>query len=465
MPSRQPLSEWQLRVLGWIDEGCPDSVMVGFTYKTTAIALQGRRLVKVSKRGGQWRAETTDAGRHYLAHGTYPDPSFAGVSSAREGSSRQPTPPARTPLRQAVRPQRQQAAARPSAPKSKRAKTLSPTEQLVADVLAAGGRLVVQRDGQRSGYDYEQLIANAHRYDKLPVGKRLTSKALSWPEMEIRLVDAPPGTEVALRAVRVPPKVARYHPAVARFRGRTDRHEVSAGTLSRASRFIHALLVEAERRGYEVAHVGEVHKSYGSGTWTGAQDGHFKVTINGHSYSLRIRESGLPSRAHWQRTHYGSREKYPSSGSGSLEIELCGYSREGRPTRWGDRKTWTLEDKLPDVLREQEIRAAEDEHARREAERAAAERKRRWVAAMEQAKADLTEAHRAEHLSQQAERWRQARHLREYLAAMADTVQRLQNGQDRDDAGEWLAWSRVYVERLDPLNGKLTMPEPPKPHT
>jgi hypothetical protein len=48
-------------------------MMTGFTYKTTAIALQNRRLVTVSKRGGVWRAEIVDAGRHYLTHGTYPD--------------------------------------------------------------------------------------------------------------------------------------------------------------------------------------------------------------------------------------------------------------------------------------------------------------------------------------------------------------------------------------------------------
>lgn len=47
--------------------------MKDYTNKTTAIALQGRRLVTVSRKGGGWRAELTDAGGHYLRHGTYPD--------------------------------------------------------------------------------------------------------------------------------------------------------------------------------------------------------------------------------------------------------------------------------------------------------------------------------------------------------------------------------------------------------
>lgn len=45
--------------------------MVGFTFKTTAVALQSRRLVAVSRKGGVWRAELTDAGRYYAEHGRH----------------------------------------------------------------------------------------------------------------------------------------------------------------------------------------------------------------------------------------------------------------------------------------------------------------------------------------------------------------------------------------------------------
>ncbi len=64
-----PLNARQEAVLRWISEGCPDGVMDGFTHKTTAVALQNRRLVTVSRKGGVWRAELTDAGRFYLKHG------------------------------------------------------------------------------------------------------------------------------------------------------------------------------------------------------------------------------------------------------------------------------------------------------------------------------------------------------------------------------------------------------------
>ena len=66
-----PLKPRQREVLRWISDGCPDGVMQGHTYKTTAIALQGRRLVSVSKRKGLWSATLTPEGAYYLQHGAY----------------------------------------------------------------------------------------------------------------------------------------------------------------------------------------------------------------------------------------------------------------------------------------------------------------------------------------------------------------------------------------------------------
>lgn len=67
-----PLNDRQLDVLEWVGEGCPARDWPNSTYKTVAVALQNRRLLTISKKGGQWRADLLDAGRHYLAHGAYP---------------------------------------------------------------------------------------------------------------------------------------------------------------------------------------------------------------------------------------------------------------------------------------------------------------------------------------------------------------------------------------------------------
>ena len=62
----------QLEVLKWIVAGCPEGVMKDTTYKTTAIALQNRRLATVIKKRGVWTAEATEAGRHFAEQGRYP---------------------------------------------------------------------------------------------------------------------------------------------------------------------------------------------------------------------------------------------------------------------------------------------------------------------------------------------------------------------------------------------------------
>jgi len=219
---------------------------------------------------------------------------------------------------------------------------------LVDDVLAAGGRLIVQRQhDDRDSYYFEQLIATAHRFAKVPAGKRLASRTLPWPDIEIRLVDAPPGTDMELRPVPVADTVSCYHPVVVRFRETRNRHEVSQQLLPRLLRILHALVTEADRRGYHVANMTDGTSGHSHSDWTGSLDGHVTITINGHACALRLREPGLPSRAHWDRTHYQSRERYPDHGSGTLAIEICDYSsRAGRPYRWSDRRSWSLEDKL-----------------------------------------------------------------------------------------------------------------------
>lgn len=80
----------QLKVLRWIAEGCPAGGVPteGFSYKVSAYALQSRRLVRVDRRGGRWRAEVTDVGRHFLEHGAYPA-SDTGPGPKRQGKPRQ----------------------------------------------------------------------------------------------------------------------------------------------------------------------------------------------------------------------------------------------------------------------------------------------------------------------------------------------------------------------------------------
>jgi hypothetical protein len=95
-----PLTPHRVEVLRWVEAGCPDSGMPGEGAKHTARALQGRRLVTVSRRDGRWSAALTERGRYYLDNGRYPeltgtasgDPSESPTAqTASGGKGRQPT--------------------------------------------------------------------------------------------------------------------------------------------------------------------------------------------------------------------------------------------------------------------------------------------------------------------------------------------------------------------------------------
>ena len=186
---------------------------------------------------------------------------------------------------------------------------------------------------------------------------------------------------------------------------------------------------------------------------------------------MRLSEEKVSLRGDWERERqrraerrfdpYYSRtrlEPFDKDATGRLMITLDnGYSREGRQATWADRKSWTLEEKLGELLRELEIRAAEDDHRQAEREREAEERRRRWEAAMQEAKRTFLEEHRAQAVRSQASAWNEARALRMYLDALEEKY------GEAPESAEWIAWVRRYVdERLDPLASAPVMPAEPE---
>lgn len=446
----------QLKVLQWIGDGCPDGVMSGYTYKTTAVALQNRRLVEVSKRGGGWNALITDSGRYYLEHGRFPSVP-PRVSPQKKTTTASISPKTRT------RPHLVKALTQPSKGKRSDASPQkpSPTEQLIIDIQAAGGTLRIP-DTYVYGKDWRELVGHAKRWGKVPKGKRLESDMVGRfgaRDVELRLIDAPPGTEVETRPVPVPQRVSRLHPTAVKFRDESSRHEVSAAALSRTVRIVHALATEAQKRGYSVAIPDPRNDKYGDRRWSAARHGHLEIQTITRRHRIRIREAGVPTRHGWRQSQYREKKPYPKSGSGRLKFEIDeGHNREGRPTTWSDRANRSLEDQLPELLRELEIRSAEDAHTKKQKEKEEQRRRQRWEVAMQEAKQRLHQHERATHLHQQAQDWAKATQIRRYLTAMEEAVSTIDDEQQRSICAEWLEWSRTYVEALDPLN---TAPVPP----
>jgi hypothetical protein len=230
-------------------------------------------------------------------------------------------------------------------------------------------------------------------------------------------------------------------------------------------RIVHALATEAERRGYALACTRVREDSYGRSEWKPAHDGQFVFTINGHELKVRLWEKGAGLRGPYERQYkrwqedreqpfrsmlFLSRPKpYDRAATGVLNVEALGWSH-GRQSSWGDRQRWTLEDRLPQLLRELETQAAEAEERRLAAEREAAEQQRQWEAAMERAKVRLIEDHRIEVLRKRVRAWQEADAIRAYCDAVearhgADTI------AADPEAAQWLALAREHANHTQHL--------------
>lgn len=261
MAQRKTLTQKQVLLLRWIAEGCPDAVLDDPYHRISVAALRNRGLVKTSGRGPMWTATVTKVGREYLAQVEGPDP---------------PTP---------------------------REANVSVTQQLVNAVLAAGGALRVPRRGWygADGVNYENRASLASRHGKVPNGKQLIVTAVER-ELEIALVDAPGRSyrRAELAPVPVPERIGRYHPTARHFRECSERHEVSRQQLPRATRIVHAIATEAERRGWSVQGSSESKNGYGRSSWTGIKDGHLVIAVGERVFHLRLQERGVHTRGKWQ---------------------------------------------------------------------------------------------------------------------------------------------------------------------
>lgn len=469
-----PLTERQLEVLCWVADGCPDGVMTGHTHKSSARALEGRRLLKISKPNGAWSATVTDIGSYYLAHGSFPPTNHKAYTAKHQRSPTPGKPASRERSDAGDRQDAASAAERPAKPRK-----VSPPEQLVADVLAAGGRLKEPRDTRGNGWSaVRELVRNANRYGKTPPGTRLAHKLVHEGEHwygssfdVFTLVEGPAGTDAPLLPVPVSDQVERYHPAVS-ARRKAKRLSVGSVAETRAHCILHAVAVEAEHRGFAVApHLPKTTAGDASqsGLW------HLLFTYCGETVPLRIEEETdriehVPTpdelKAH-ERRPWIPIPTHDHPRSGRLRIEIGGQSQLGRPAAWADRTRWRLDDKLPEVLREVAVRA-DELRLRREAKTRAEDEYRQAVdREEEQARARAAEAHRQEVLENQLVKWRAAQELRKYATAVADRIAVVEAGGQVDgkavaDAQSWLEWIQQRADRQDPTMALATWPKPPQ---
>ncbi|MFD4242092.1 hypothetical protein ACFWP3_10895 [Streptomyces sp. NPDC058525] len=154
--------------------------------------------------------------------------------------------------------------------------------------------------------------------------------------------------------------------------------------------------------------------------------------------------------------------RYDTSPAERLRICVGGGLRH-RAGEWADAADCPLEDQLAEIVQEVGLRGEAAERKRLADLEPAREKRLQWEAAMQRAKIDFAEAARVQHLEAQERAWRRATGLAEYVGALRLHAQTLATGPERNGAEAWIAWAADHVERLNPLNGTLRLPEIPEP--
>ena len=435
--AERTLNARQLEVLQWVVEGCPAGVMTDATHKTTARALHKRHLVRVSRRGGVWKAEATEAGRHFVKHGQYP----AGYWTT---GAEDAVPATRAPRSSSDR---------------RKVTGLRPVDLTINDLIESGGEMTVE--AIEDGY-WEGLAASANRYQKVPDGKVLkVERGATWNERVVRLEHPPEWMSVALVPIPVADQLHRPHPAVMAVRDDRNQLPMTGETRNRALRILDALAKAALARGYEV----DASSAESTDGWP---QGHLTVTIRGQSNAVAIdephrrvphtptaRELRDKDRHSW--AYIPTHDELPS---GRLRLNVIrGWTI--RQAGFVDTKTVALEDRLPVVLHELELRAAAREERDRREELERQQRERERQRARDDAEIGAREAHRGKVLIRELEQWQHAKALDAYLQAMADRIEELQGGEQLA-AKEWLRWARQHQSRVDPLRRSLELPPDPE---
>ena len=185
----------------------------------------------------------------------------------------------------------------------------------MADIAAAGGSLLVpywREDGQP---DLRQRAAAAIRFGKVPDGQRLVMTHVSGGSWSSDWKPTPPVWSLLRSQYR--PDSPKPHPVAGRYRDRTDDHLVSRAAVSRSVRTVHALSVEAERRGYEVSN-SESRDNAEQTRRSREAVTHLVIAIRGHRYQLSVTEEKVLLRGDWEERRRANEayrnQRTPTSG-------------------------------------------------------------------------------------------------------------------------------------------------------
>jgi len=150
-------------------------------------------------------------------------------------------------------------------------------------------------------------------------------------------------------------------------------------------------------------------------------------------------------------------------GTGVLELVVEGPGTGHSGDRYRDAKTISVEAKLPRVFRAIEIHRLYAEWREQERRREAADRQRRWEAAMLEARRRYDEQARWDDFQRRSRDWQAIAGHREFLAAVREAAGGCR-GPQRDELVAHLDFAERRLDESDPIKHLgLVLPEVPDP--
>ncbi|MFJ2589219.1 hypothetical protein [Streptomyces sp. NPDC087538] len=410
-----------------------DAVRIAPGRVHTAWALEQRGLIKRTWRSGSRVAVVATDGHFYLKHDKHPHQ----VQTEKERLQGDETQAARAPADGA---------------------------ELVSRLQTGSGKITVPDRAPKTRGRWRAAYYDALHHGHVPTGHKVRWSCRQLGDCVFTLVDEKvekaaqpppvPAADVPEVVKRPHPLVRATHKALGRGQGAVDTRStaeitplyVSRPLADRALRTMHALLTQAEGRGYTMETQTDLQR--GEAVHTVA------IVIRGRALPLVLTERTAKVPHEPTPQELRQQERNPWTRLLKHDEEFNGRLALGAPVEswcqhsysYSDGARWTLESRLGHLLQDFEHLAAEAERREREQELREAEQRRRWYTAVARAREQQFEQHRATVLTGQLRAFCQAARARASDAPVAA------------DKADWLEWAEACAEQLDPLQGPLCAP-------
>ncbi|WP_091063131.1 hypothetical protein [Micromonospora humi] len=446
------LNERQVALLRQIADGDDLSTPEGAPHRTSARALQTRRLVDITRKGGLWRATVTEAGRYYLEHGFHPeDPAHLA----------RPTPSRPKSTAESVPPKRSAAASTDGTASA----ALALAQQLVDQLKRGDGVLRVEEPDEQTRARYRRAIHAAKQQNLVPGGYELRHTGRDRGDIVVRLYNKANGARSGWDAFRI---ASRHQTTIdeeiiAALQKNPSALTVSTELLPRALELVRLLAAAARSRGHRLV----VNTKGARPTLSLRLEKAKRAVRISEEYDkvphvLTDDERRRPRRQPW--ISLLEFDRVPS-GRLVLEVNRADY---GKSDTWTDDKRTMLETRVHKIIREVETGYLADQREHEESERARREQEERWErrkaeerAQWEQVKASAnvqaTDKLRTDGFRAAFDNWVAADSIRSFCTALEASAS--SNDVAGQNLEQWVAWARGKADGLDPTVNPAVLAE------